>query len=360
MTERIPRRYFNQQLAIAAVSLAGRRVWSAANSKIKVGQIGTAHAHAPGKMQTLRKLSDVYEVVGIVEPDETLRKLAQDMDEYRSVPWLSEEELFNTPGLQVVAVETAVRDLVPTALRCIQAGYHVHLDKPAGESLEAFAQLLNTAREANRHIQMGYMMRYNPGFQFCAQAVREGWLGDIFEIHGVISKKVGSDKRWELSAYRGGTMFELGCHLIDFLISLLGTPERVTAHNRQTHPERDPLIDNQLAVFDYPKATATIRSSLIEPYGFERRQFVVCGEEGTIEIRPLEPPTTLLALTQPRGPFHKGYQSVELPPQEGRYDSDFLDLAQIVRGEKEPDYTPDHDLAVHRAVLAAAGYSIGD
>lgn len=34
--------------------------------RIKIAQIGIGHNHAKGKMASLRKLSDVYEVVGVV------------------------------------------------------------------------------------------------------------------------------------------------------------------------------------------------------------------------------------------------------------------------------------------------------
>lgn len=58
--------------------------------KIKVGQIGTAHAHASGKMDALRKLTDHYEVVGVVEPDPALREAARRQATYRDLPWMSE------------------------------------------------------------------------------------------------------------------------------------------------------------------------------------------------------------------------------------------------------------------------------
>jgi hypothetical protein len=38
--------------------------------------------------------------------------------------------------------------------------------------------------------------------------------------------------------------------------------------------------------------------------------------------------------------------------------SAFLDLAAVVRGEKENDYGLDHELAVHRAMLLASGYDV--
>ncbi len=357
--ETLSRRHFTKILSASmAASIIHNEMVHSANEKIKIGQIGTVHAHASGKISTIRKFSDIFELAGVVEPDEELRKEAEGKGAYRGVRWMSEEQLLNTPGLQVVAVETAVPELVPTAARCISAGVHIHLDKPAGESLSAFRELLDNASRKNLVIQMGYMFRYNPAFQFCFQAVREGWLGEIFELTGVIGKKVGEQQRRELSKFEGGTMFELGCHLIDALVTVMGKADSITAHVRKMHPEQDNLADNQLAVFEYPKATATIRSSLVEPFGTKRRQFVVCGTEGTVEIRPLEPPKMLLALSQPRGQYERGYQEMTLPPLSGRYDGDFMDLAKIVRGEKEPDYAPEHDLTVQESVLRASGMPV--
>jgi predicted dehydrogenase len=321
---------------------------------VKIGQIGTGHAHAAGKMATLRKLDQHFEVVGIVEPDKQRLQRMQKRSAYRDIPLMTEEQLLNTPGLQAVAVETAVRDLVPTGLRCIKSGMHIHLDKPAGEHLSQLRTLLDEANRRRQTVQMGYMFRHNPAFQFCFRAVREGWLGEIFAVHGVMSKTMDSEGRKELVQYSGGTMFELGCHLIDALIKVTGRPERVTPFIRHTQTDID-LADNQLSVFEYPKATATIRSALMEVEGQKRRQFVVCGDRGTVDIKPLEPPRVLLALSDERGSHKKGYQEIEMPVMPGRYDDQLIDLAEIIREEKESDYAPSHDLAVHEAVLRASG-----
>jgi predicted dehydrogenase len=160
--------------------------------------------------------------------------------------------------------------------------------------------------------------------------------------------------RAELARYRGGSMFELGCHLIDAAVKLLGKPTTVTAVNRNTHPEVDHLNDNCLAVFHYPKATATIRSSVVEVEGNRRRQFNVCGTQGTIEIEPLEPPHLTLTLDRPQGKFRKGTQVVELPKMDGRYDGDLLDFAAAIRGEREYGYSLEHDLVVQACVLQAS------
>ena len=296
---------------------------------LKIGQIGTGHAHAEGKMEALRRRTDHFEVVGVVEPDEALRNAAASRDAYQNARWMTEAELFDTPGLQAVAVETAVPDLLPTAARCIDAGFHIHLDKAPGEHLSPVRDLLRTASSKGLVVQMGYMLRYNSAFQFLFRALDEGWLGDVFEVHGVMSKVGDAAMLDFVASFTGGSMFELGCHLIDPLVALLGTPDKVVPFIQRSRPGGP--ADNTLAVFEYPRATVTVRSSLIDVGGFARRQFVVCGDRGTIEIRPLEPPVLRMALALPCGAYAAGWQDVELPPMTGRYDDQLVDLARVVQ-----------------------------
>lgn len=361
MPDSIRRREFMATAVLAAGLSTGRALSARAakpDKRIKVGQIGTDHGHAAAKMAALRKLEDEYEVVGIVEPDAELRKAAQQHAAYRDLRWMSEEELLSHKGLRVVAVETTVAQLVPTAQRCVDAGMHIHLDKPAGASLSAFKCVLDQATRRGLTVQMGYMYRHNPAFEFCFQAVRDGWLGEIFAVEGMFSSySPGSRER--LFKQPGGdmnvTMFVQGAHLIDSLVTLLGKPEQVTAYSRRTCPQRDTLLDHSLAVFEYPRAIANIRCSLLEVSGRRRRHFVICGTEGTLDIHPLEPPKLLMVLARPRGDYKQpGYQEVSLESSGSRFDEQLIDLARIARGEKESAWSPSHDLAVHETILRAS------
>lgn len=342
-------------LVLAATSVLTPSAWAQAKPKIKVGQIGTGHAHASGKMGAMLKLADHFEVVGIAEPDAKKREAAQKNSAYEGLNWLSVDELLATKGLQAVAVETEVKDLLPMAEKCIKAGKHIHLDKPAGEDLAHFRRIVESARQQKLTIQMGYMLRYNPAMQLCYRAVKEGWLGRVFSIEAAMSKALDKNGREQLKPYRGGAMFELGCHVLDSALNVLGRPQRVTAFNRSSSSLNDGFADNQYAVLDYPHATAVIHSAIVEPGGEARRQFTVCGEQGTFEIRPLEPAKVRLYLDRPQGEFKKGWQDVELPKTSGRYDAEFLDLAAVIRGEKAFGWSYDHDLAVQETLLQASG-----
>jgi len=343
--------------AVGAVALAGHStIKGQGKPRLKIGQIGVAHAHA-SKLEVYRRSPD-YEVIGIVEPDKQLREQADQQPAFRDLPWITEEQLFNTPELAAVLVETHVRDLLSTAERCIAAGKHIHLDKPAGVSLPQYQRLLAAAEKQKLLVQMGYMYRYSPAVTLMRQFLRDGWLGDVFEVHTVMSKVVPPADRKELAEFRGGIMFELGCHIIDQVLGVLGPPDRVHALPRATGKHDDELADNMLAVFEYPQATATVKSSAVEVDGGSRRHFVVCGTAGTFQIQPLDSPAVRLTLDRDRGEYKKGTQEIKLP-RFTRYVADAADMAQIIRGEKESDFSYQHDLAVQKTVLLASGMPTG-
>jgi predicted dehydrogenase len=339
--------------AVLSAGLAGRGLTAGpAPPRIKVGQIGVGHGHA-AKLAVYRRSPD-YEVVGLVEPDAALRRRVEGLTLYQGLPWMTREQLLNLPGLQAVLVETRVRDLLDSAEACVAAGKHVHLDKPAGESLPQLRRILESARKKKLLVQMGYMYRYNPAIILLRDFLKKGWLGEPFEAHAVMSKVVDPAARRDLAAYPGGIMFELGCHLIDLVVGLLGKPSDVAAHSRPVAVLGDALADNMLAVLTYPKALATVKASALEVEGFDRRHLVVCGTEGTFHIQPLDNPSARVALSAARGGFRTGYQDVHFAEFQ-RYVADAADMARVIRGEKASDYSYDHDLAVQETLLKACG-----
>lgn len=327
---------------------------------IRIGQIGVGHEHASGKMEALLRLSHYYEVVGVVEEQNPRWR---SRTAYEGVNLMSEDELLSTPGLEAVAVETNMPELVSTATRCMQRGLHMHLDKPGGEALEPFRRLIDGCRARSLAIQLGYMYRTNPAIQFCFRAVREGWLGDVFQVDAVMSRYDGDVYRAFLADYRGGAMYNFGSHLIDLVVAMLGRPENVTAFQKATR--NDGLHDNGLAVLEYPRATATVRSSIVEADGMMHRRLLVCGTSGTVEICPLEYPGRYgeeplhvrLTLREDTPEYPAGTHQVEVGVMNGRYDDQLIELARIIRGEIGNPYSYEHELHVQETLLAAAGYT---
>ena len=94
---RMMRRTF---LLAGAGGLAARvvRAGAAAGAApLKIGQIGTEHLHAGGKMSALRSLPEHWTVVGLVDPKGAVGRPARS-GTYRGLRVMAEEELLATPG----------------------------------------------------------------------------------------------------------------------------------------------------------------------------------------------------------------------------------------------------------------------
>ena len=303
-------------------------------------------------MQAMRARESAWNVVGLVEPD-AKRGAAGRGQVYADVPLVTEDALLDMREVRAVAVETRIEDACATALRVLRAGKHVHLDKPGALKHAEFKTMRQEAERRNLTVQMGYMLRYNPAFELVFRAVREGWLGEVMEIDAIMGKLAPAGMRAEIKALPGGGMFELGCHVVDAIVTLMGKPRSVTAYSTPTRDDGVP--DNQMAVLAYPKATATVRVNFADPFGSPRRRFSVSGTQGTFEISPMESGNVKLSLTMAREKYPKGTHAFKVASNGGRYDEEFRDLARVVRGEKALAWNADHDIVVHETALRAAG-----
>lgn len=342
------------------------------SARIRIAQIGTSHAHASGKMDALRSLSDLYEVVGFSEPIASRQAAAQKAQSFAGLKYLTEQEILADKSIQAVVIETTLEDSARAALAALKAGKHIHLDKPGAEKHADFVSLRRYAAEQKLTVQMGYMLRYNPGIQLLVRAVKEGWLGEVMEIDASMGKLIDEATRQRFAQLPGGGMYELACHLVDTVVTLMGLPLSVQAFGNATRAPQDTFVDNQLAVLTYPKATVTIRCNHADPFGGPNRHITVRGTKGDMEISPLESGKGLLRLDQTRDTikvcreehgtkvmlaeprFKKGENAFSLEVPKGRYDEEFRDLARVLRGQAF-GWSADHDIAVHATSLRAAG-----
>ncbi len=326
--------------------------------KLKVVHFGLAHDHSTATMECARKYPDIFEVAGIVEPDESIRKQFGSAPAYKGIPWLSEEELFRRSDIDAVFCEGHELRSVSDAQKCIDNGLHVHLDKPGGICYPSFERLVNDADRKGLTLQMGYMYRYNPAMEYTLEQVKNGKLGRITGIDGSFSICHDLYKRRWLKQFPGGMMFFLGCHIIDMIHLLNGVPDAVLSLNRSSELDNDGSLDTGFAVLEYPHGVCSVRVNATEVNGYSRRHLVVCGSKGTIEIRPLEGPTRLRETPASEIRSHQlvdaGY---ELFPGylAGRYDKMMLEFAQCVSGEKKNPYLPEYELDVQKSVMQACG-----
>ena len=325
--------------------------------RIKIGQIGIGHNHSEGKMSAVLKFPELYDVIGYSEDNPDWVEARGQMPCYRDLPRLSEDEIIARSD--AVIVETDVWNLTKTSQKCIDAGKHIHMDKPASGTLEEYKHLLDTAKEKNLVVQLGYMYRYNPAVKKCFELIREGKLGEIFSINAEMSTyHTPVYKNW-LTNFGGGIMYILGSHFVDLIVYLLGKPEKVTPFLKHTLLDGIDFPDNNLAVLEYEKALARIFISSVEVNGWGRRQFMVSGSKGTVNIVPMENTVRMTysdttMTPTPYADFKEEIPVSDIPPS-CRYDEMMQDFYDYVMGTKENPFTYEHDYAVQEVLADIVG-----
>ena len=125
------------------------------NKKIKIAHIGLGHMHSTGKMQCVRHYPEVFEVAGYAEPDEALVSKWKGHPAFENLELLDMETILSRSDIDAVMVECDDTNLTDYATRCISSGKHIHMDKPAGEDVAAFEQLMQNAKSQKPHSTNG-------------------------------------------------------------------------------------------------------------------------------------------------------------------------------------------------------------
>lgn len=325
--------------------------------KIRVAQVGMGHDHANVTYGSLCKLSDDYEVVGLAEPIEMHRGRLESDPLYKDAKLYTVEELLDME-LDAVAIECDEEYATRYAQLFADRGVAVHMDKPGSPGAASFEKLARTLEEQHLPFQVGYMYRYNPVIQKAFAYIKEGKLGDILSVEAQMSVRHSVEKRNWLGKYPGGMLYYLGCHLIDLIYQLQGEPMHVIPLSQPAGFDGVTAEDQGMVLLQYPGGTSFARSSAVEYNGFERRQIVISGTKGTIEIKPTEKYLadgmhTFAAFTNfenektPWGDSAEHWDSGAFD----RYDAMMGDFAAMVRGEKENPYSYDYEIRLFRLLM---------
>lgn len=325
--------------------------------KIKIGQIGIGHNHGEAKMLAVRKFPELFEVIGYAEENERWIEKRGNNRGYEGLPRLTVPEIIEKSD--AVLIESDVWNLTDYAARCVEAGRHIHMDKPASGTLAEYRHVLDTAQAKGLVVQLGYMYRYNPAVQRCFELVKNGELGEIYSINAEMSTFHSPEyKKW-LTNFGGGIMYILGSHLVDLIVYLLGEPKKITTFMKHTGLDGIDFEDNNLAVLEYDKALARVFVSSVEVNGFGRRQFVVSGSRGTVNIVPLERPLTMTysdtAIADAAYEDRKIFIPFEDNTKDGRYDEMMKDFYAYIIGTKQNPFTYAHDYAVQKVLSEIVG-----
>ncbi|MFN8122211.1 MAG: Gfo/Idh/MocA family oxidoreductase [Thermoleophilia bacterium] len=170
------------------------------------------------------------------------------------------------PGHDLLVVATVNRVHRSLAAAGLDAGLHVVVDKPVAVTAADAADLEQLARRRGRLLIPFHNRRWDAEFLTLRRLLQDGTLGDPVRIESRFCRWRPDPKPhvWRESADPadgGGLLLDLGTHLVDQCVALLGAPERVYGEVTRRRPGAGPDDDVFIAL-GYPGgATAHVWAS---------------------------------------------------------------------------------------------------
>jgi predicted dehydrogenase len=127
--------------------------------------------------------------------------------------------LLADPSIQVAIIATPHNQLAELALRAVQSGKHVLLEKPGARRASELEPARLEAERRGLCVHVGFNHRFHPALRKARELIDAGKLGPLFYIRGRYGHggRIGYDREWraqpEISG--GGELLDQGAHLID-------------------------------------------------------------------------------------------------------------------------------------------------
>jgi predicted dehydrogenase len=129
--------------------------------------------------------------------------------------------------LDGIVIATPSAQHAAQATEALAAGKAVFCQKPLGRTAAEARSVVNAARGADRLLGVDLSYRHAAAVKAIGELIGSGGLGTVFAADLTFHNAYGPDKSWfyDPSQSGGGCVIDLGVHLVDLALSLLGFPD---------------------------------------------------------------------------------------------------------------------------------------
>lgn len=205
----------------------------------------------------------------------------------------SYEELIDRKELDLIIVNTPDSTHYEYIRRALEAGKHVIVEKPFTTTVEQAEELVALASEKGLTLSVYQNRRWDSDFLTVKEILSKGLLGRLVEFESTFPRfrNFIRPNTWkETGESGGGLTYNLGSHVIDQAVQLLGMPEAVFADiatMRDGGKVDDYFIIHLLRPMKAPEVRVTLKASYLMCENEPR--FVLHGTEGSYVKYGLDP-----------------------------------------------------------------------
>lgn len=189
------------------------------------------------------------------------------------------ETLLQDPDLDLIVVSAPDAFHVPYARQILEAGKHALIEKPFAPTAAQAREIFTLAREKGLVCMPNQNRRFDADFLALKGVIASGKIGDIVRL----------ESHYDYYRENGwydyfGTLYNLGVHTTDQIISLLGIPDQVRYDVRSIHHpgKADDYYDLE---FFYGNSKASVNTSMCVLIDYPR--FTLHGTKGSFTLPPV-------------------------------------------------------------------------
>ncbi len=320
--------------------------------------VGGQYFHAP-----YIEASEHLELSGIVARSDSKR--SQIEKDFPGMPvFNSLTSLIQSGSVDAVAITTPPDTRRELVLEAIEAGLHVVADKPFAPNAQIAQELLDAAAAKGVILCAFHNRRFDTDVRTLRKVIDNGLLGRVWRMHS----RLDCDDPATLEAGpTGGLLRDLGSHVVDQAIYLLGPVFSVHAHLDQVElPEGLTNASFALTLNHTSGATSYLSASKLNR--IQMKEFIVYAEKGSFQSQMSDVQAQAIFNGQRpvNDPQHWGYEDEEqwpllrnesgehkIPSEQGAYFEYYNQFAMAVTEGRELPVLPEQVVQVLKILDAA-------
>ncbi|KAK2766079.1 hypothetical protein FQN54_007594 [Arachnomyces sp. PD_36] len=217
------------------------------------------------------------------KPDDNAENDHPGIKSYRST-----EDMVKDESVDLVVVTTAPDSHLSLTKLALEAGKNVIVEKPFTPTYQEAEELIKLAKEKNVLLSVYQNRRWDSDYHTLSKLVKDNTLGRIVEFESHFDRhrpSLPTASTWKTQVIPGGSaIYDLGTHLLDQVVHLLGKPERVTGFvGSQREGNTSGYEDSFTVLLHYGGGVmATVKAGVVSPEEKQLR-FWVRGVEGSFK-----------------------------------------------------------------------------
>jgi predicted dehydrogenase len=203
-------------------------------------------------------IPDKCEIVAVCDANPETAKAAAEKFNVPNV-FSTYEELLGSGLVDAVSVTTPNKFHKDPTIASLKAGIHVLCEKPLAMNADEARTMCAAARDSGKILQVALQSRFSGPGRFMKDYIEKGNMGEIYfaraqalRRRGVPGWGVFIDKEKQ----GGGPLIDIGVHILDFTLFLMGYPKPVSASGKTwDQMGKNPDLTNNFGDYDRSKFT---------------------------------------------------------------------------------------------------------